>query len=317
MKVTILIPCFNSAHFITKTLDSVLGQTTDDWKCIIIDDHSTDNSLEIINSYCAKYPEKFSCFINPGKGACAARNHAFEKSTGDFIQYLDADDLLSPNKLEEQMKLFNQFGDNIVTNCKWGRFTHDHELVKWEEQSIDKNYENPIDWLADSWMGNGMAQTAVWLTPRHLIEKAGPWDEGLQINQDGEFFCRVLMQAQCIKFSEAGGVYYRSGLAGSITHANSQSRGKAESLLQSYKSYELVLSVQKSETIRKALGNNYLNFIYQFSALYPELAEEAVKSFYGLGFQKMWPVGGNFFKKLSNLIGFKNALRIKSFVDAK
>lgn len=309
--VSILIPCYNSSGYVEKTLDSVLAQTYTNWECIIVDDHSIDNSLEIIKPYIEKQPDKIKLFPNTRKGACSARNVAFKYSKGDYIQYLDADDLLSPNKIEEQLKLFSQFGENILVNCKWGRFTVEKELVKWEKQPIDKDYNNPIEWLTDSWMGSGMAQTATWLTPRHLIEKAGLWDETLQINQDGEFFCRVLMHAQSIRFAPNAGVYYRSGISGSITQSNRQSRTKAESLLRSYQSYERVLSIHDTPEIRKALGNNYLTYLYQFNSLFPDLCNKAEQAFKELGLKKMWPVGGKRFIRFASIIGFASALRLK------
>jgi glycosyltransferase involved in cell wall biosynthesis len=315
--VSILIPCYNSVLYIAETLNSVISQTYTNWECIIVDDHSTDNSTEIVEQYSRQYPEKIKLFTNSRKGASAARNYAFKKSTGDYIQYLDADDLLTTNKLEYQIKLFNKFGNNIITNCKWGRFTDTPSAVKWEQQSINRNYNNPIDWLTDSWMGKGMAANSSWLTPRHLIEKAGLWDESLNINQDGEFFCRVLMHAKAIKFCNNAGVYYRSGLAGSISLNKNQSNIKAESLLKSYQSYERVLSVKDNKTVRKALGNNYLNFMYRFYYLYPELSLQAENGFWELGLQKMWPVGGGKFILVAKLIGFKKTLGLIFYFKEK
>lgn len=311
MLVSIIIPCYNAIPFISETLDSLLSQTYTNWECIIVDDHSTDNSLEIIKPYIEKQPDKIKLFPNTRKGACSARNVAFKYSKGDYIQYLDADDLLSPNKIEEQLKLFSQFGENILVNCKWGRFTGNKESVKWEKQPIDKDYDHPIDWLTESWMGKGMAQTAVWLTPRHLIEKTGPWNESLLINQDGEFFSRVLIHAQAIKFAPDAGVYYRSGNVLSITQNKPQSRTKAESLLRSYQSYERVLSIHDTPAIRKALGNNYLTYLYQFNSLFPDLCNKAEQAFKELGLKKMWAVGGKSFQKLVKIVGFRNALKLK------
>lgn len=132
--VSILVPCYNSAQFIAETLDSLLLQTYINWECIIVDDHSTDNSTETVQQYISKYPGKFQLIVNPRKGACAARNVAFEHSKGDYIQYLDAD---TPNKLEDQIKLFEQFGDQIIANCKWGRFKENIESVKWQQLLMD------------------------------------------------------------------------------------------------------------------------------------------------------------------------------------
>lgn len=311
-KISVLIPLYNSENYIEETIQSVLNQTWKNIEIIIVDDGSTDLSYSIAKSY---ESEILRLFKNPRKGACAARNVAFEESKGTYIQYLDADDLLSPNKIEEQLKLFSQFGENILVNCKWGRFTGNKESVKWEKQPIDKDYDHPIEWLTDSWMGNGMAANSCWLIPRHLIEKAGPWNESLLINQDGEFFSRVLIHAQAIKFAPDAGVYYRSGNVQSITQNKPQSRAKAESLLRSYQSYERVLSIHDTPAIRKALGNNYLNFIYHYYTLYPDLTNRAEIAFKELGLKKMWPVGGIRFKQFSRVIGLKNALCVKQFLN--
>lgn len=306
--VSILIPSFNSENYISEAIQSAVNQTYPHIEVIIVDDGSTDNSFQIAKSF---ESDQLKVYQQQQKGACAARNLAFEKSSGEYIQYLDADDLLTPNKIESQIKLFNEFGDKIITNCKWGRFSNAPKKVKWEHQFINHNFETPTEWITDSWMGKGMAQTAVWLTTRHLIEKAGPWDESLTINQDGEFFSRVLMQAEAIKFSEDAGVYYRSEIVGSITQNKNQSKTKAESLLKSYQSYEKVLAIKDNEDVRKALGNNYLNFIYQFYNIYPDLATKAEKYFYTLGLKKMWPVGGYLFKKICFILGFKQTLWLK------
>lgn len=311
-KVSILVPAFNSENFIMESIQSAINQTWPNKEIIIVNDGSTDNTECIINSIKCQIVKAFT---QENKGACSARNLAFRESSGSYIQYLDADDILSATKIEEQMKLIIQNGDNTISSCKWGRFSSDKKWVKWEEQFIDKDYIHPVDWLRDSWMGNGMAQTATWLTPRQLIEKAGSWDEDLKINQDGDFFCRVLLHAQSIKFSPKAGVYYRSGHPQTITQTSPQSRNKAESLLKSYNSYECILSSYDTPEIRKALGNNYLIYMYQFYSLYPDLSSYAEKSFKELGLTKMWHVGGENFKKLAKIVGFKNALKIKKHLD--
>jgi len=99
----------------------------------------------------------------------------------------------------------------------WGRFYQSDQDVKWEQQTINEDYSSPIKWLVDSWNGGGMAQTSAWLTPRHLIDLAGIWNESLSINQDGEFCSRVLLQASSIQFCKEAKVYYRSGNTTSIS----------------------------------------------------------------------------------------------------
>ena len=106
-KVSVIIPVFNAQEYINETINSVIKQTYEgSIEIIIIDDHSTDNSFQIVREF-----ESDSIIVkkNPKKGACAARNYGFQLSTGDYIQYLDADDLLSKNKIRSQMELLMKY----------------------------------------------------------------------------------------------------------------------------------------------------------------------------------------------------------------
>jgi len=313
-KVSILIPLYNSEKYITETIESCLNQTYKNTETIIIDDQSNDSSYNIALKYQKQYQDKIYVFKNTRKGSCAARNYAFEKSTGKYIQYLDADDLLKPDKIENQIKLFNQHGDDIVISGMWGRFFKSPGDVKWENQSINKDYENTINWLVDSWEGKGMTTINAWLTPRYIIEKSGKWNEKLLINQDGEFFSRVIVNAKKIIFSPEAKVYYRSGLPDSISR--SLSKEKAASLLYSFSLYVTNLNthLEKPE-VKHALMMNFLNFIYQYYDIYPELVQSAKTEIQNLGFKKLEITGGKTFRKAALLLGFENTLKIRKAIS--
>ena len=316
--VSVIIPCYNAAPYISETIDSILSQTYTNWECIIVDDHSTDDSVEIIQQYCINYPLKIKRYTNPRKGACAARNYGFEKSNGDFIQYLDADDLISTNKLELQLKIYSQFGNTIITYCRWGRFYKSISNVSWVKQTIDKNYDNPIDWLIDIWNGKGMVAQHAWLTPRHIIEKVGKWDESLLINQDGEFFCRVLLNAREIKFCKEAEVYYRSGISESVSNINRDSREKAESLLQSHLSYlQQVNPFIHEKKVQKAIEQLWGSFFYRFWHLYPDLCAHAENILREQNLKPGKSVGGKGFQLLTQLLGLKKALTFKYLLSKK
>lgn len=311
--VSIIIPIYNAEDFLAETINSVLNQTYKNIEVILVDDHSTDGSYDLAEQF---KDEKITLVKNPKKGACAARNYGFELSTGDYIQYLDADDLLSLHKIEKQLQQFQQFGNNIICSGVWGRFHDSVSEVIWEQHDINKDYENPIEWLIDSWSGKGMMAVHCWLVPREIIKKAGPWNENLLLNQDGEFFSRVLLNAKAIKFCKNAEVYYRSGNVNSISQQNQLSIEKASSLLESFELYQKnCQDYIELETVKKGLGENYLNFMYQFYPLFPELLKRAEVQFYALGHHKMWTVGGEKFKKLANFIGFKNALKLKKLLN--
>lgn len=318
IKVSIVVPAYNAAPYVEETVASVLNQTFKNIEVIIIDDHSSDNTWSVLQELEAKHPLIISIFKNLKKGACAARNYGFQLSTGDYIQYLDADDLLSENKIASQLELLLNKSNKTIASGIWGRFYDDIDTVAWKQQYINKDFNKPHLWLSESWKGKGMGQTSIWLTPRELILKTGEWDEKLLINQDGEYFSRVLLLADSIQFSNQAKVFYRSGNENSISHSNTFSFPKAESLLSSYISYKKqVIKVGLIEELKEGLGFNFLNFRYQFNDVFPELSAIAKNEFYDLGFSKMWPVGGEKFKMISSYIGFDNALKIKKILNLK
>jgi glycosyltransferase involved in cell wall biosynthesis len=311
MKVSILIPVYNSAAFLAETVTSVLAQEWEDKEIIIVDDGSTDDSLVIARSF--EYTDLVKVYSQPNQGACRARNLAFEKSSGDYIQYLDADDLLSASKIKSQMELAKQHGMNVVYTCAWERFYPGQEVdsIIPSAKFLDRDWEDPIEWLCHSWEGKGMGMMSAWLCHRKLIESAGPWDEQLLINQDGEFFCRVLLNAEGIKFCNEGLVLYRSGNPGSISQF--KNLPVVSSQLLSYKLYqEHVLKREDSFRVRRALAHNYSSFLYSYFDAYPDLVREARNLLMQVGVKKAPLTGGRNFKFLAGVFGFENALRYRS-----
>ena len=109
MDVSIIIPLFNKEDFVVETLKSIEDQTFMDWECIIVDDGSTDNSLGKVKDY-IQDKERFRLYNRPHirmKGASTCRNVGLEMAKGKYIQFLDADDLVSSEKLKRQVDLLN------------------------------------------------------------------------------------------------------------------------------------------------------------------------------------------------------------------
>jgi glycosyltransferase involved in cell wall biosynthesis len=306
--VSILIPLFNTEKYIEETIHCLLSQTYSNIEIIIVDDHSTDNSYQIVSQI---ESDKIKLVKNPKKGACSARNYAFSISNGEYIQYLDADDIMVSSKIENQLSLIQSFNNNTITFGDWARFYDTLENLIPAPSNLNKDYNQPLNWLIDCWNGKGMIPVHSWLTPSHLIKKAGQWNESLSHNQDGEFFSRVLIHADSLKFCSNSTVYYRSGIEGSIS-SGSKTKNQAASQLYSYQLY--VSNLQRfiaQQELRTALAQNFLNFMYRFYNLYPDLVTTAEEEFKNLDIGKMWPVGGDKFKFLSNVIGFKNALKLR------
>jgi glycosyltransferase involved in cell wall biosynthesis len=309
--VSILIPLYNSEKYIGETIDSCLDQTWKNIEIIIVDDGSEDKSLHIVQEYSSKY-DFIKLYQQSNKGAPAARNKAFELSNGRFIQYLDSDDILSEAKIENQLKLFAEYGDNIISSSKWDRFYNSLNDAVFPERPTYKDFDDPVDWILEVSSKNDMGQTSVWLTPKSIIEKAGKWNEDLTINQDGEFFTRVLLQSKSVKFCKDAYVYYRSGDRSRISYTN---KNRSLSLLQSYISIEKnLLKKERSKRTKYACYLIYLRFIYENFSSDSKLIAEAKQRIYNLGFAKLKPYGGKNFKKLARLIGFENALKLRKLI---
>ena len=122
--VSIIIPTFNREKIIGETILSIINQNFSNWECIFIDDRSTDNTIDLIKKYCAK-DTRFSFFNRPdekAKGPSSCRNFGITKAKGDFIIFLDSDDLLASYCLSERIKAFEEFPKNDFLVFQMERF---------------------------------------------------------------------------------------------------------------------------------------------------------------------------------------------------
>jgi glycosyltransferase involved in cell wall biosynthesis len=105
MKISVVIPCFNGEEFIADAVGSVLAQTHADLECIVVDDASTDNSRRVLSQLASQDQRVRPLFLDRNSGAATARNRGIETATGEWIAFLDADDLYEPDRLERLLEL--------------------------------------------------------------------------------------------------------------------------------------------------------------------------------------------------------------------
>lgn len=308
-KVSILIPAFNSEKYIADTIESCISQTYPNIEIIIVDDGSRDNTLNICERYCKKY-SKIKVFSQNHRGACYARNFAFLKSSGDYIMYLDADDLISLNKIEIQIKQILESKCDISVSS-WSRY-YDHagDSNIIEPKYCAHDYDNGLDLLVDLWEYGEMYQTSCYVVPRSIIKKSGGWVNDLLKNQDGEFFSRILMKAGKIGYCPQAKVFYRTGDYDSVSKGNSYK--KIEALLRSFELYEVnVMKITNSLRVKRGLARNYALFRYLYHEKTPDLSEIAEERIRMLGVST--PYVGTFKARLlERLIGFNNFLKIRN-----
>lgn len=306
--VSILIPCFNSEKWLRETLNSALSQTWENKEIIVVDDGSTDNSLSIARQFESSVVK----VIPQGNlGAGAARNTALGAAQGHYIQYLDADDLLASDKIKHQISLLKSYPNHIAAGA-WGRFNQSLEEGKFIQEPVWNDFL-PVDWLVSSWMGGGMMHPAAWLLPREVANAAGPWNtEDLAYcpNDDGEYFCRVILSSHGVKFCAESKTYYRSGLA------NSLSRRRSKAAIKSiYSSLEMCIShvfhVENSVRTREAAATILQRFVYDIYPYEKEIFESAEAQIRDLGGSSLSPGGGQFFCLTKKLLGWKIAKRLQ------
>ncbi|GAB3535497.1 glycosyltransferase family 2 protein [Pontibacter brevis] len=262
IKVSVVIPTYNRGDLISETLDSIKSQTLTDWECIIVDDGSEDATEEIVERY-TDADTRFRYIKRPPdrrKGGNSCRNIGLEAAKGEFIQFLDSDDLLAPNKFEAQVQALNQAATDAVATCKWGRFrtSHDRFSAKPNEPTYISS-EGPLKLLDVFGKHSIWFPPHVYLTRRSVIEKAGPWNEDLKMNQDGEFFARVLLCASQIVFVPATEVYYRHHTGNNTSSWNKEDR--VRSVIESWRlvdsAIERKLGIRNHSYVKQARNMIY------------------------------------------------------------
>jgi glycosyltransferase involved in cell wall biosynthesis len=110
--VSVIVPVYNSARFLSEAIESVLRQTYTDWELLLVDDGSTDASAELAAAHAAKYPGRVQVLFHPGRenrGVSATRNRAIEHASGQYLAFLDADDVWLPHRLASQVPILEQY----------------------------------------------------------------------------------------------------------------------------------------------------------------------------------------------------------------
>ena len=269
--VSILIPAYNAEKWIAESLQSAIAQTWPRKEIIVIDDGSKDRTAEVARQFASKEVKVIS---TENQGVSAAENLAFQVSQGDYIQYLDADDLLVPNKIERQLATLKDADTKrLLLSSQWAPFYFRTHNVRFVQNALCQDL-TPVEWLLRKMSQNLHMQTSTWLTSRELIQAAGPWDIGLAMDHDGEYFCRVLMASEGTRFIAGTGVYYRMTGSGSVSKVG-KSNKKKDSLLVSMKIHiQCLLSLEDSERVRKACVTYMQNWFHCFYPDRPDIVAE-------------------------------------------
>jgi PST family polysaccharide transporter len=265
--VSILIPALNAEEWIADTLRSAIQQTWEPKEIIVVDDGSTDRTVEIARQF---ESEGVRVVTQKNQGAAAARNNAYALSKGDYIQWLDADDLLAPHKVASQIAAATKCGNKrTLLSGPFARFNYRYYRAEFVPSVLWRDLSS-LEWLLFKLGQNVYMQTATWLVSRELAEASGPWDTRLLGDDDGEYFCRVLMASEGTLFVPEARVYYRAPTHAGLSYIGRSNKKCEAHWLSMQLHIGYLQSLEDSERVRTACVQ-YLNdsLIY----FYPENME--------------------------------------------
>ena len=274
--VSILIPAFNAEEWIADTLRSAIAQTWEQTEIIVVDDGSTDQTLAIARQF---ESECVRVVAQKNQGASSARNTALSLCHGDYIQWLDADDLLAPDKIARQMTVLDHNKNRkALLSSEFGKFLYQWQRAQFVRSGLWEDL-SPTEWLLRKMGDNLYMQTATWLVSRELSEASGPWDTRMLSDDDGEYFCRVLLNSDGTQFVPDAKVYYRGFRTNSLAYVG-KSNKKREALWLSMKLHiGYLLSLEDSARTREAclayIQRNLINFYPERSDIVIQAEEQA------------------------------------------
>jgi glycosyltransferase involved in cell wall biosynthesis len=247
--VSILIPAYNAEEWIAESIESAVAQTWPRKEVIVVDDGSTDRTGDVARGFASQIVKVVS---KENQGLSAAVNTAYGLCQGDYIQELDADDLLAPDKIEKQLAALQETdGPRTLLSGPRGYFYYSTARA-WFPRTCLWEDLTPVEWLVRSMGQNLPMQNSTWLVSRELAEAAGPWDEKLSYDQDGDYYSRVLVASVGTRFVAEARMFHRIIGTKQMSHVGN-SDIKRQSLLHSLRRHvQLLRSLEESERVRKA-----------------------------------------------------------------
>lgn len=251
LKISVVIPCYNVAAYIEEALRSVILQTHPPIEIICVDDHSSDETIAIIQKLQKEFPDRITLMINDAnRGATYTRNRGLAIAKGDYIQFFDADDIMHPEKLEHHMHcILDSFRlpDIMVGSC--------------DKLFINGFVKKYIYFPKEQWsalMEAKMGTTSSNLFSRTKLIEANGWSETLKSSQEYDLMFRMMQHGAVVKFDQRIVSTNRERPSGSITKANPTENWKRYIDLRN-RAYKYL---KENNKITPEIEKSYLNCIF-------------------------------------------------------
>lgn len=209
-RFSVIVPLYNKAPYVKRSLESILSQTFTDWECIIVDDGSTDNSLAICEETIINHKSKIINIIHQNNsGVAAARNNGVAKSNGEYLCFLDADDWWEPSYLEEIDKLVNEYP---LAGIYCTNYVYYKPGKKQVALNLPRGYMNyPKAYLE----GPMPVWTGATCMPRKVFDEMGGFPVGIKLGEDFLLWAKTALHYK-VAFCEKPLAYYNNGVPASM-----------------------------------------------------------------------------------------------------
>jgi glycosyltransferase involved in cell wall biosynthesis len=207
--ISIIVPCYNYGHFLPDALESVLAQDFDSWECIIVDDGSTDDTAVVAAEFAAK-DQRIHYIHQPNSGLSEARNAGLRKARGAFIQILDADDGIAPQKLGVQLAYLNQHPDAAMVYGDPQFFSESmNEITTERIDDLKKNRHLRKSACGSELMHmlvhENFIETSGPLIRRRVFDTIGMFDASFRSYEDWQFWFRAAKAGFCLHYAPLRG----------------------------------------------------------------------------------------------------------------
>ena len=227
--VSVIIPNYNRARVIGETLSNVLSQSLPPDEVIVVDDGSSDDSVAVIRGF----GDRVTLLQQANKGPGAARNAGLQKATGDFIQFMDSDDLMSLNKLELQCQALAVEAADIIYG-PWMKAWMDNGQIRPDNVVLQQrplpDWQSPLYWFLTSW--SMVFQQC--LIRRSALEKVGGYREDMRVYEDSDLFVRLLLSGAKLAHEADSLTFYRLEDYGKLTASGVQNDARAIDIARFY-----------------------------------------------------------------------------------
>jgi len=304
--VSVIIPCYNAVHWVKQSIQSALDQTYSPIEIIVIDDGSGDHSLDVIKTF----GDKITWETGPNRGANAARNRGIALAKGEYIQFLDADDYLLPEKIERQMRVMQAKNADVIYE-DWQRMEESADGQRRWIKGVSGGHPD----ILEAFLGNWVPQVLTVIYHRRTFEKNIRWNEELTSAQDWEMHIRLAMAG--VSYCYLPGCYSVIRRTPTPTVSTRNPRQMEDNIVKILKGAEIRLRETGllNDRYRHAMAQAYLalacgskEYFDHDRSRFEELLQEAHR----LSPSCVYPYS-HLYTLVGKTLGVRNAERIRSF----